>query len=238
MVCECGGGNFTLQPSVQHLSYNYPTMKIKIFTTHATEMAFLLYREDEINDLHAVLEHTKSDIHRVISEDIIARKFTLNLDCIVLNLVVENAPQNICAIFMQCRFLGILRYVQSTGAAEFVRRCSVDCIVYWGPQETIIVDAVPDVEIQHVGDCCGGGRRRRVVIDAQAGAYRESRFHGWCVGLQKRAGLARERWQCEGIGNPGANDEKHRRRAQDREYDFDKGRKEGVNDGWVHRLSR
>ncbi|KAK0480995.1 hypothetical protein EDD18DRAFT_1113430 [Armillaria luteobubalina] len=193
------------------------------------------------------LEHTKSDIHRVISEDVIARKFTLNLDCIVLNLVVKNAPQNICAIFMQCQFLGILHYVQSTGAAEFF---------IGDPRETIIVDAVPDVEIQHatmflttlalcfvsrgtfvhsqsvtnisILESCGGTLmgssiisleggtvdgcvvveevdRRRVVVNAQAGAYRDSHFHG--------------------------------RRVQDREYDFDKGRKEGVNDGRVHRLS-
>ncbi|KAK0207759.1 hypothetical protein IW262DRAFT_1302424 [Armillaria fumosa] len=134
------------------LSYNHPIMKIKIFTTHVTETAFFLYREDEINDLHVALEHTKSDIHRVISEDVITRKFTLNLDCIVLDLVVENAPQNICAIFVQCRFLGILHYSQSTSAAEFMCRRSVNRMVYWGPQETIIVDTVPDVEIQHVGD--------------------------------------------------------------------------------------
>ncbi|KAK0482913.1 hypothetical protein EDD18DRAFT_1112430 [Armillaria luteobubalina] len=139
-------------PAIVSFSYNYPTMKIRIFTTHATETAFFLYREAETKDLHMVLEHTKSDIRRVISEDVIAKKFTLNLDCIVLNLVVENAPQNICAIFMQCRFLGVLRYSQSTGPAEFVHHHSVDRMVYWGPWETIIVDAVPDVEIQHVGD--------------------------------------------------------------------------------------
>ncbi|KAK0488145.1 hypothetical protein EDD18DRAFT_1110518 [Armillaria luteobubalina] len=160
------------------LSYNHPIMKIKIFTTHATETAFFLYREDEINDLHAALEHTKSNIHRVISEDVIARKFTLNLDCIVLDLVVGNAPQNICAIFVQCRFLGILRYSQSTGAAEFVRRRSVDRMVYWGPRETIIVDAVPDVEIQHVGDCLEGGVDGCVAVEEVDGG-------GWSSTLRR-----------------------------------------------------
>ncbi|KAK0506794.1 hypothetical protein EDD18DRAFT_1098037 [Armillaria luteobubalina] len=185
------------------LSYNYPTMRIKIFTMHMTEMAFLLYCEDEINDLHVALEHTKSDIHRVISKDVIARKFTLNLDCIVLNLVVENAPQNICAIFMQSLALqNSCTDAQSTvwsigdpGKPSSLMLCQTS-------KFSMSVTAWKEGWRGGWLCNCGGGRWQRVIIDTQ-----------------KRAGLAREQRQCKGIGNPGANDEMCHQRVQDREGD-------------------
>ncbi len=67
------------------------------------------------------------------------------------DLVVEGTTFSIGAIFGYNQYLGILRYSQSTGIAEFVHRRSAERVVRRVPG-SVLVDSAPAVGIQYVSD--------------------------------------------------------------------------------------
>ncbi|KAK0477735.1 hypothetical protein EDD18DRAFT_1337838 [Armillaria luteobubalina] len=134
------------------LSCSLSTMKIEIYTTGKTETAFYLYREDKLEDLRAVFEHSKRDIHRVIFNNIIGRRHLSWLTSVILDLELKGAAQNTVAIFLHYRFLGILHYSQGTDAV-FMHRHLADHVVSWEFDGRVTINDIPGIEIQYACDC-------------------------------------------------------------------------------------